>query len=370
MKLTRLIVLIMAGLLAGAWTTWTQAGQALTKDAYKKLLGQALDEVSKRIPEQARRRIEFGLNLFIAHEAWIEGIPQETLIRAVDAFKEAGVNRIEVNPGQYPWLDHDQATIVKYDAAIERIRQHGLKLMLNPQYSTVKHKVHSFAQWRRLALILYAELARRYRPHTFVVIHEPSTMAARMGQKVKVSDWVGFVRETARAVKENSPSTRIGAGGLASEQEYFDAFVLLPEVEVLTLDIYGLRELQVYNQMIRAAQSAGKPVYIEETWRPPYVKSQSGMTPDTASLKNVGNREFQTLDSRWLSVMTAYAQANGLEAITPVWMFPLFCYIDGSGDLNDPTYNRAVVEAIMRGERTKTFRTLQELVHENQLLPR
>jgi glutathione S-transferase len=370
MKLTRRTLLIMAGLLAAACTTWAQAGQDLTQDAYKKLLGQALDEVSKRTPEQARRRIEFGLNLFIAHEAWIRGMTQEALIRAVDAFKEAGVDRIELNPGQYPWLDGDQATIAKYDAVIERIRQHGMKLMLNPQYSTVKHKVDSFAEWRSRAVILYAELARRYRPDTFVVLHEPSTMAARIGQKVKVSDWLGFVRETSRVVKENSPSTRIGAGGLASERQYFDSFVRLPEVEVLTLDIYGVRDLKVYNQMIRASQAAGKPVYIEETWRPPYVQSQPGMTPDTASLKNVGNREFQALDSRWLRVMTAYAQANGLEAITPVWMFALFSYIDGNGDLDDPTYNRAVVEAIMRGERTTTFCTLQEMVRENQFLRR
>jgi hypothetical protein len=360
----------MGGLLAALCRPWAHAGKDLSQDDYKKLLGQALDEVSRRTPEEARRRIEFGLNLFIAHEAWIGGMAQESLVRAVDAFKEAGVDRVELNPGQFPWLDRDQATIAKYDAAIERVRQHGLKLVLNPQYSTVKHKVDSFAEWRKRAVILYAELARRYHPDTLVVIHEPSTMASRMGAKVKVSDWVGFVREAARVVKENSPSTRIGAGGLASEREYFEAFVRLPEVEALTLDIYGVRELKVYNRMIRAAQAAGKPVYIEETWRPPYFQPQPGMTPDRASLKNVGNLEFQALDSRWLRVMTAYAQANGLEAITPIWMFTLFSYIDGSGDLGDATYNRAVVEAIMSGERTSTFRTLQELVRENQYLRR
>jgi hypothetical protein len=181
---------------------------------------------------------------------------------------------------------------------------------------------------------------------------------------------VAFVREMAEVVKKSSPRTRIGAGGLASEREYFDAFVRLPEVEVLTLDIYGVRELKVYNRMIRAAQAAGKPVYIEETWRPPYFQPQPGMTPDTASLKNVGNRQFQALDSRWLRVMTADAQANGLEAITPIWMFALFGYIEYSGDLDNPAYNQAVVEAIMRGERTTTFRTLQELVRENQHLRR
>jgi hypothetical protein len=371
MKLTRYAVLMSVGLLPLAFMTWSHAGQqSLRLDDYKELLGRALDEVSRRIPEQTHRRIEFGLNLFIAHEGWIEGMAQRVLVKAVDAFKEAGVDRVDINPGQYPWLDRHQDTIAKYDATIERIKQHKMKLILNPQYSSVKHKVNSYDEWRKRALIIYAELARRYQPHTLVVVHEPSTMAARMNQKVTVSDWVGFVRETAKAVKVNSPDTRIGAGGLASEREYFDAFVHLPEIEVLTLDIYGIRELKVYNRMIRAAQAAGKPVYIEETWRPPYVPPRAGMSPDTASLKNVGNREFQELDSRWLRVMTAYAQANRLEAITPVWMFALFSYIGGSGNLDDPTYNRAVAEAIMGGARTTTFRTLQELVRENSSLPR
>jgi hypothetical protein len=111
-------------------------------------------------------------------------------------------------------------------------------------------------------------------------------------------------------------------------------------------------------------------VYIEETWRPPYFQPKPGMTPETASLKNVGNRDLQTLDSRWLRVMTAYAQVNGLEAITPIWMFVLFTYVRGNGDLDDTAYNRAVVEAIMHGERTTTFVTLQELVRENQHLRR
>jgi len=372
MKLHRrhVSLMIVAGLLIVLYVTWACAGKVLSQDKYKELLGQALDEVSKRTPDEARRRIEFGMNLFIAHEAWIEGMPRDVLIRSVDAFKEAGVDRVEINPGQFPWLDREQATIAKYDAAIERIRKRGVKLMLNPQYSTVKHKVNSFAEWRKRAVIIYAELARRYHPDTIVVIHEPSTMALRMGEKVKLSEWMNFVSTTAKVVKENSPNTRIGAGGLASERKYFDAFVRLPEVEVLTLDIYGIRDLKVYNQMIRVAKAASKPVYIEETWRPPYFKPQPGMTPDAASLKNIGNLEFQELDSRWLRVMTAYAQANRLEAITPVWMFTLFSYVDGSGNLDDPTYNRSVVEAIMRSERTTTFLTLQEVIRENKHLRR
>ena len=364
-----LLIGLMA-LLAARYTTGAHAQRDLSPDAYKKLLGEALDDVSRRTPVKARQRIEFGLNPFIAHEAWIRGTPQEALVKAVDAFKEAGVDRVDINPGLSPWLDSDQATIAKYDAAVARIKKHGLKLVLNPQYSPIKHKVGSFAEWQERAITLYAELARRYQPDIFVVAHEPSTMASRIGKKVGVSDWVAFVRQATKVVKGKSPKTHIGAGGLASERNYFNAFLGLPEVEVLTLDIYSILELRIYNQMIRAAQDKGKPVYIEETWRPPYYHPQPGMTAEVVSLKNVGNQEFEALDSQWLHTMTAYAQANHLEAITPVWMFALFKYVDGSGDLDDPAYNRAVVEAIMWGERTATFRTLQELVRENQRLRR
>lgn len=343
-----------------------QSGYKITKHTYKKLLNRALERVYRQIPEDARKKIEFGVNLFIAHEVWIGHIPEEALIKAVDAFKEAGVNRVDINPGQYPWLDRDEIAIAKYDAAIERIRQHNMKLILNPQYSSFVHKVNSFEEWKSRALKIYAELAERYHPHTFVVLHEPSTMADRIGKKVKMEDWVNFVSDAARIVKEKSPVTRIGAGCLASEWDYFDAFVRMPEVEVLTLDIYTIRNLNVYNKMIRASKAAYKPVYIEETWRPPYFELQSGVNPDIASLKNIGNKEFTELDIKWLKVMTAYAQANGLEAITPTWMFALFCYVDGNGNLDDPNYNLEVVKAITRGERTATFHTLKKLVNENK----
>lgn len=207
-------------------------------------------------------------------------------------------------------------------------------------------------------MTVYAELAQRYHPETFVVIHEPSTMNARLGQRVSVEEWTAFVREAAQVIKRQSPATRIGAGGLASERDYFDAFLRLPDVDVLTIDLYAIRDLKRYNAMIRAARAAGKPVYIEETWRPPYFEPRPGMTLDTASMKNIGNRAFEALDSQWLRTMTAYAQANHLEAITPVWAFAFFAYVDGGGDADDPAYVRAVIDSILRGERTTTFRNI------------
>ena len=340
----------------------------LPSDVYAQKMSEALREVVQQLPRE-RKRIEFSLNLFIAHEAWIQATPQDALLKAVDAFKEAGADRVDINPGLTGWLDNDQRIVAKYDAAVERIRKYGMKLVLNPQYSPIKHKMSSFSEWQDKAMKLYTELARRYQPDIFVVSHEPSTMSARLGKKVTISDWVSFVRQAAKAVKQQSPKTRIGAGGLASEEDYFYSFVALPEVEVLTLDIYNLKDLKTYNKMIYAARERGKPVYIEETWRSPYFQPKPGMTADKASMQNIGNKEFEVLDSQWIRTMTAYAQAQGLEAITPIWMFTFFKYVDGQGNVDDPSYNRAMIEAIMKDERTSTFQTIQELVKENQRLP-
>ncbi len=151
-------------------------------------------------------------------------------------------------------------------------------------------------------------------------------------------------------------------------RQYFEAFARMPEVDALTLDIYGIKDLRTYIEMIRFARAKGKPVYIEETWRPPYFEVQPEITPDSASLKNVGNRAFQYLDAQWRRVMTTYAQANHLEAITLIWMWPLFKYVDGNGDLDDPAYNQAAVQAILNGKRTALFHTLKQLALDNRAL--
>ncbi len=142
----------LAGLLVAGKTRWASGQQGLSAERYKELLSRGLKEVFERIPSAARRRTAFTLNLFIAHEAWIEVMPKEALLKTIDAFADAGVDHVDMNPGQFPWVDRHQPTIAKYDAAVARIRERGLKLGLNPQYSTIKHQVASFDQWRTRAV--------------------------------------------------------------------------------------------------------------------------------------------------------------------------------------------------------------------------
>lgn len=125
---TRVRIIVIAALLVAHGPIAWARERRLSPEAYQKRLGAALDAVAKRAPDAARCQIRFGVNLFLAHEAWVSSTPEEALVKAVDAFNEAGVDRIDINPGLFPWLDGDQATMAKYDAAVERIRYHGLHL--------------------------------------------------------------------------------------------------------------------------------------------------------------------------------------------------------------------------------------------------
>jgi len=364
------LAVLGAALVAAPLCAWSQqtarvgAKGGISRDQYLAEMNRALDRLGTTSdrPAVARGRVQIHANLFLAHEAFIAGTPVSTLKRATDAFKEAGVAQVDLNMGLFPWVDGDQATIGKYDAVVEHVRASGMRVAVNPQYSPLRHRLNGFAQWRQRALQIYGEIAGRYRPDVFVVVHEPTTMASRLGaRRTTPSDWSDFAREAARLVREKSPSSLIGAGGLSTEQEFFNAFAKMREIDVLTLDVYQLRTLATYEEMVRTARANGKPVYVEETWRPPYYRPEPGRTPDQISVQSVGDPAFETLDVKWIRMMMAWAAAQGVEGITPVWMQTFFAYgSEGTGAF-DPEYLRRVIAAIDKGERTQTFRALKDL---------
>lgn len=339
------------------------AAQERSPETYKELLGGGLADV-RALTRPSDRRLEFGVNLFLAHEAWIGAVPEDVLLKSVDAIIELGPQRIDINMGPYPWMDGDEQSIHKYDVIVDRIRRAGIKLAINPEFSRIKYRYRSLAEWEAAASHFFPLIAARYRPETFVVVHEPTTMAARMRFKASPAEWAGFAQRLAKLVKDASPGTRIGAGGLPAEQAYFNAFANVKEIEVLTIDIYNLKALPTMNEMIAVARRADKAVYIEETWRPPYFQRKLGQTIEKVAMQNVGNREFEKLDIDWLKTMTRYAQVQGLEGITYVWVQTLFKYVDDGGDVDARGYNREVLKAVRQGERTEIYGALRELIRE------
>ena len=123
--------------------------------------------------------------------------------------------------------------------------------------------------------------------------------------------WADFAQSAARAVKAASPATRCAAGVLYYERPFFNAFVALKDLDAISLDIYSLGGMWVYDSMIATAQRAGKTVYIEETWRETYTDPCGPGRP----YARPGGRLYEDVDSKWLETLCR-PSARGLESIT------------------------------------------------------
>jgi len=356
----------------------TQA--ALTDAQYIQQLSTRLDALRAELQGKPAHPLVFSVNLFFAHGGVVTRFPVDLMLKCVDAFHEAGARRVDINPAIDPWRTGDAETIKKYDAVVAHIRELGMQLAINPEVNHKHDPAETFESWSAAALKAYAEMAARYKPDFFAVIHEPTTMTARLLPAIVQSrtenyvqavstaigpqKWADFVQSAARAIKAASPSTRCAAGVLYYERPYFRAFVALRDLDAISLDIYNLNGLGVCDWMIETAHGAGKRVYIEENWRETYTDPMFARFPGITPRPG-GGAVYEAIDSRWMETLAQYAGARGLEAITVCGvtsMQSLFYYAqDAHGGNLDPAYVSRVVEAINKGQRTSTFETLKRL---------
>jgi uncharacterized protein (TIGR03437 family) len=310
--------------------------------------------------------IIMGANLLFAEGLLVPGVNQGNLLDYVDGLKAAGVQRIEFNPA-YTALS-DPAVTAKYDAAVDHIRQLGLMLVINPEYYSSQQPVTSFQQFQAAAVAGAAQLAARYQPDNFVIVHEPDTMANRMGVQTTVQDWDGFIKAVAPLIRQKSPRTRLGAGcfygftqgASASENAYFEDFATIPDLDFLTMDIYVDDSFSQFQQWAQLAHANGKAAYIEETWTPPYYAnglpadwSTEGL--DATATVGPASGDFASLDTSWLHALVLFASANGMESVTPFATPAFFQYGTAGADrISEAAYDIAAAFAIAQGQLTPT----------------
>ena len=331
-----------------------RSGKRMTESEFLTAMNTGLDMIRAKIEPLPKQNIKFSGNLFFAHGAVVKFISSETLLAYVDLLRDSGVQRVDINPGVFPFRRGDTDNIAKYDRVVQRIRDHKLELAINPEPNRGEGKFSSLADWEEECIALYSDLARRYRPDIFVLIHEPTTMAARLGIKATPAEWKQFVLRTAAAVRKESPGSKLAAGGLAHEMEFFRQFVDLKELDMLTINIYDMGQLRQYNTMVEMARRAGKPIYIGETWRSPYAPGPSENL-EKMMTTSLGDDKFRALDMKWLEVMAMYASVMKMEAITAFWTTSFVSYVANSGGTLDPKYNQRVIEGLAKRERTSTL---------------
>jgi len=219
-------------------------------------------------------------------------------------------------------------------------------------------------------------LARRFQPMVLMVTHEIATMQYRLGFAPSIPQWTEYLKRTAAAVKEASPNTLVGVGFVpgtfALDLEYARKLATLPEMDLISVDIYDLRGFDRTDAVVRMAKAAGKRVFIEETWRavywPPEMETTLKGAEGLWDGGGVALEKYQPIDALWMEMVAVYAAAWGMDAVVPFWTQTLFKYLPTddwhAGLVYSKLYNAAIEKALVNGERTKTFYACKKLIQE------
>jgi hypothetical protein len=348
------------------------AAQEADESGYISSVTAAVDGLITQYSKLPQHPVIFSANLLLANGVGVKGVPTKDLLAYVDGLKAAGAQRIQFNPGVTS-VDSPEV-MEKYDAVVKHIRELGLQVQINLIYARVGDRnadmpVRSFQDYAVPAEKACAQFAARYRPEYLVPVHEPLTMDVRMGlRRVPPAAWVDYVNAAIKAIRRVSPNTRVGAGGWYRELPYYQAFASIPDLDFLTVDVYDNTQLDTYDRMVQIAHAANKPVSIEETWRPAFTGPlprgalSTGTGIESHTIKGVGSADFEELDAKWMKAMVLYASTRGMEAVTPYYSQVFFAYVTSGPDRPfDSEYNRKVLDAIERGQRTKTFQAYRSL---------
>jgi hypothetical protein len=92
----------------------------------------------------------------------------------------------------------DPEVMGKYDAVVKHIRELGLQVEINPVYARIGNRntdmqVQRFRDYAVPAVKACAQFAAHYHPDYLVPVHEPITMASRMGIRVLPYAWVAYL---------------------------------------------------------------------------------------------------------------------------------------------------------------------------------
>jgi len=325
--------------------------------------------------------IIFGGQVIFAHGSGAASWTPAQLIDYVDGLKAAGVQRVEFNPS-VTTITNDPAAVANLDAMVLHVRQLGMRLAINPEYTntggTGEFPVASFDDFQNMAMKTYPLLVARYQPDNFVIVHEPTTMAARMGISTTPAQWAGFVEAMEPLIKTASPRTLVGAGDCAhcNEDAFFSAFVVIPTcttanvtsgcLDFMTMDLYSdsATDFTEVEGWAQSAHTNSKGVYMEETFAPhdlgPIPPGGIQSNPNGAeaySLIGTCDTVFESMDQVWLSGMARFDASYGMEAMTAFTTQAFFLYVTAAPPLDEatnPSYLKEMAAAMQQGQLTAT----------------
>ncbi|HLY17055.1 MAG TPA: hypothetical protein VKR61_07510 [Bryobacteraceae bacterium] len=296
-----------------------------------------------------------------------------TMIDYTDGLKASSVQRLEFNPGVT--TINNSTAVANLDAMVRHLRQLGMQLAINPEFNAGEIKVNTFQDFQNTAIQTYPALAARYHPDNFVIVHEPTTQAARMQITTTPQDWVNFITAVEPLIKKASPHTQVGAGDCShcNELSFNQAFSAMPTcnatnlnsgcLDFITMDIYDYTQLSEDEGFAQNGHAGGKAVYMEETFAPHYLPNglPAGYQSNPQGVEYyspIGSCDvvFEQMDQDWLTGMAEFSQSYGMTAMTVFTTQAFFLYTatPTPDKATDPAYLSLMLPAIKQPGATLT----------------
>ena len=277
----------------------------------------------------------------------------------LDMLLQTGVQAVRVDLNYDPWLRNDSAKIATYSNYIEGLQKNGTRVIIaDSAAESYRTNPIPWAQFKTAWIQRVTKIASLYHPEFYIVVKEPEWYFPMISDVqtnpdvVNVSDWVALTRSLVNAVKQVSPSTKVGVavpGNLYHDQanieaSYFGNVSSISNLDFMGFDIYGIQGFTDTLNFLNSVGTNGKQVWIAEAWS---TLATTAYDPTRISL-----------DVEWLQVLYYFALKINATMVMPF-------FTDLYSSYNTPPTNAAQLQQYYE-QRTATFSEFQQIISTNK----
>jgi hypothetical protein len=252
----------------------------------------------------------------------------------------------------------------KYDLLVSRIKQDSklaLAYFVTPKtFDILYGRPPTFEEYLDLEKTYTTIFMTEYDPDYYFIVVEPVySIQNRIRVQFTLEQWEILVDEVATLVKSIDKDTVVITGLNGGELKYRDVFSNSPNVDVVAFNAFQIDRYEdnsPFTESIEHVKNAkGKEVWIWMTWWRTCSAHTNPPSPDPECWEPY----TETLDSKWMKVVTYYAQRHGITNVNPFWS-DKFVSSDVLFTENPTEYQ----QALRNRDRTITFCAYNEAIAE------
>lgn len=283
--------------------------------------------------------LDYGAKVYSISYAQLGSATWPAVQNELTLLRDMGIKSYALHLNYDPWIQNRPAQITIVDQAVAWIKSNGGSVhIVDACCESLRNNKVTWDQMKQLWIMRITEWTTRYHPDALTTIKEPGYYLSMISnpEVLNITDVVSLDAQLTSIVKANSPTTKTvfadnmggyvpGLPGYNSlNAQMLSSIVQDPNLDVFGIDIYGKdcgndNKTPFLNSTVNIATSAGKKVWIAETW---------GSTAGS-----LGNCSAQS-EINWAQHISEYAVSKNISTVE--WFFTQRFY-DSSG-LATPTY--------------------------------